>query len=78
MSKTGVTLLKPIIMKARRIKPILQLTDPDRDNEFVIIAKARSVALENNMDWDKIYTKIRDTHEHCILLLELSKHFKIN
>ena len=71
-------MFKPIIMKARRIKPILHLTDPDRDNESVIIAKARSAALENNMDWDKIYNKIRDTHEHCILLLQLSKHFKIN
>jgi hypothetical protein len=65
-------------MKARRFKPILHLTNPDRDDEFVIIAKARSVAIENNMDWDKIYNQIRDTHEHCILLLELSKHFKIN
>jgi hypothetical protein len=65
-------------MKARHIKPILHLTNNDRDDKFVIIAKARSVAVENNLDWDKIYNQIRDTHEHCILLLELSKHFKIN
>ena len=65
-------------MKVRHIKPILHLTNNDRDDKFVIIAKARSVAVENNMDWDKIYNQIRDTHEHCILLLELSKHFKIN
>jgi hypothetical protein len=43
-----------------------------------MIAKARSVAAENNMDWDKIYNQIKDAHEDCILLLELSKHFKIN
>jgi len=65
-------------MKARLIKPILHLTSNERDDKFVIIAKARSAAVENNMDWDKIYNRIRDTHEHCILLLELSKHFKIN
>jgi hypothetical protein len=65
-------------MKKRHIKPILNLTNPDRDDELVILSKARSVAIENNMDWDKIYNQIRDTHEHCILLLELSKHFKIN
>lgn len=65
-------------MKERRRKPVLQLSDPDRDNESVIIAKARTVAIENNLDWDKIYDKIRDTHERCILLLQLSKHFKIN
>jgi hypothetical protein len=65
-------------MKARRVKPILHLTNPDRDDKSVIIDKARSVAVENNMDWDRIYNQIKDTHEHCILLLELSKHFKIN
>jgi hypothetical protein len=65
-------------MKARHIKPVLHLTNPDRDDKSVMIAKARSVAVENNMDWDKIYNQIKDTHEHCILLLELSKHFKIN
>jgi hypothetical protein len=65
-------------MKARHIKPILHLASPDRDDKLVILAKARSVAVENNLDWDKIYNQIKDTHEHCILLLELSKHFKIN
>jgi hypothetical protein len=65
-------------MKTKRYKPMLHLTNPDRDDKSVIISKARSVAIENNMDWDKIYSQIRDTHEHCILLLELSKHFKIN
>ena len=65
-------------MKAKKIKPILHLTDKDRNDNIVIMTKAKSVAVENNLDWDKIYTRIRDTHEHCILLLELSKHFKIN
>ena len=65
-------------MKSTYKKPILHLTDLDRDNKSVMIAKARSVAVENNMDWDKIYDQIKNTHEHCILLLELSKHFKIN
>jgi hypothetical protein len=65
-------------MKTRHIKPKLHLTDPDRDDTFVIMEKARSAAIEYNMDWDKIYNQIKDTHEHCILLLELSKHFKIN
>jgi hypothetical protein len=65
-------------MKSIYKKPILHLTDIDRDDKSVMIAKARSIAVENNMDWDKIYSQIKDTHEHCILLLELSKHFKIN
>jgi hypothetical protein len=65
-------------MKSTYNKPILHLTDFDRDDKSVMIAKARSVAVENNMDWDKIYDQIKNTHEHCILLLELSKHFKIN
>jgi hypothetical protein len=65
-------------MKSTHKKPILQLNDLDRDDKSVMITKARSVAVENNMDWDKIYDQIKDTHEHCILLLELSKHFKIN
>lgn len=65
-------------MKARHFKPSLHLTDLEREDKFVIIAKAHSVAVENNMDWDTIFDKIKDTHEHCILLLELSKHFKIN
>jgi hypothetical protein len=65
-------------MKSTYKKPILQLTDIERDDRSVMMAKARSVAVENNMDWDKIYDQIKDTHEHCILLLELSKHFKIN
>lgn len=59
-------------MKSTYKKPILQLTDIDRDDRSVMMAKARSVAVENNMDWDKIYDQIKDTHEHCILLLELS------
>jgi hypothetical protein len=65
-------------MKSTHKKPILHLTDLDRDDKSVLITKARSVAVENNMNWDKIYDQIKDTHEHCILLLELSKHFKIN
>ena len=65
-------------MKTKRRKPVLHLTNKDRDDNIVIMTKAKSVAVENNMDWDKIYTRISDTHEHCILLLELSKHFKIN
>ena len=65
-------------MKPTHKKPILHLTDDDRDDRSVMIDKARSVAVENNLDWDKIYGRISDTHEHCILILELSKHFKIN
>jgi hypothetical protein len=65
-------------MKARHLKPKLILTTSDRDDKYIIIAKARSVAVENNLDWERIYDQIKDTHEHCILLLELSKHFKIN
>ena len=65
-------------MKQIRKKPILHLTDDDRDDRAVMIDKARTVAVNNNMDWDKIYDRISDTHEHCILMLELSKHFKIN
>ena len=65
-------------MKSTYKKPILHLTNLDRDDKSVMIAKARSVAVENKMDWDRIYSQIKDTHEHCILLLELSKHFKIN
>ena len=66
------------MMKAKHPKPKLYLTNSDRDDKLVIISKARSVAVENNMDWERIYNQIKDTHEHCILLLELSKHFKIN
>jgi hypothetical protein len=65
-------------VKSSYKKPILHLTDFDRDDKSVMIAKARAVAVENNMDWGKIFNQIKDTHEHCILLLELSKHFKIN
>ena len=65
-------------MKSTYKKPILNLTDSDRNDESVMLDKARSVAVENSMNWDKIYDQIKDTHEHCILLLELSKHFKIN
>jgi uncharacterized protein YpuA (DUF1002 family) len=65
-------------MKSTHKKPVLLLTNLDRDDKSVMIAKARSVAAENNMDWDKIYNQIKDAHEDCILLLELSKHFKIN
>jgi hypothetical protein len=65
-------------MKSTYKKPILHLTDLDRDDKSVMIAKARSVAVENNLDWDRIYNQIKDTHERCIVLLELSKHFKIN
>jgi len=65
-------------MRSTFTKPILYLTSLDRDNKSVIIDKARSVAAENNMDWNKIYNQIKDAHENCILLLELSKHFKIN
>jgi hypothetical protein len=57
-------------MKLTFKKPILHLTDLDRDDESVMIAKAHSVAVENNLNWDKIYNQIKDTHEHCILLLE--------
>jgi len=65
-------------MKSKHLKPKLHLTETDRDDKLVIISRARSVAVENNMDWERIYSQIKDTHEHCILLLELSKHFKIN
>ncbi len=65
-------------MKSKYKKPILYLTDLDRNDESVMLDKARSVAVENNLNWDKIFNQIKDTHEHCILLLELSKHFKIN
>jgi len=65
-------------MKPTYKKPVLHLTDLERDDKSVMLDKARSVAVENNLDWDKIYNQIKDTHEHCILLLELSKHFKIN
>jgi hypothetical protein len=65
-------------MKSRSPKPKLHLTASDRDDKSVIIDKARSAAAENKLDWDRIYNQIKDTHEHCILLLELSKHFKIN
>jgi len=64
-------------MKAANKKPILHLTGPDRDDKDVIIAKAHSVAVENNMDWDKIYDQVQDTHEACFVLLKLSKYFKI-
>ena len=65
-------------MKVKHKKPILYLTDSDRDEKSAMIDKAHSVAVENNLDWDKIYKQIKDTHEHCIVLLKLSKHFKIN
>ncbi len=64
-------------MKAADKKPVLHLTESDRDDKSVIITKARSVADEKNMDWDKIYNQVKDAHENCILLLKLSKHFKI-
>jgi hypothetical protein len=64
-------------VKATHKKPILHLTNLDRDNKSAMIAKARSVAVENILDWDKIYDQVKDAHENCILLLELSKHFKI-
>ena len=64
-------------MSARHIKPILFLTDQDRKDKSVMISKAHSVAVENNMDWDKIYNQVKDAHENCPILLKLSKHFKI-
>ncbi len=65
-------------MKSSNKKPVLFLTDLDRDDKSVVIAKAQFVANENNLDWDRIFNQIKDIHEDCILLLELSKHFKIN
>ena len=71
-------MIKLTILKTKYRKPVLYLTSIDRDDQSIIIDKARSVAAENNMDWSKIYNQIKDAHENCILLLELSKHFKIN
>jgi uncharacterized protein YpuA (DUF1002 family) len=64
-------------LKTTHIKPTLQLTNSDRDDKDVMIAKAHSVAIENNMDWDKIYNQVKDAHEDCPILLKLSKYFKI-
>jgi hypothetical protein len=64
-------------LKTRHIKPILHLTNRDRDEKTVMIAKAHSIAVENNMDWDKIYNQVKDAHEDCPILLKLSKHFNI-
>ncbi len=64
-------------MKTRAKKPILNLSDSDREDTSVMIAKAFSVAVENNLDWVKISDHVKEAHENCILLLELSKYFKI-
>jgi uncharacterized protein YpuA (DUF1002 family) len=64
-------------MNIRAKKPILNLSDSDREDTSVMIAKAYSVAVENNMDWVKISDQVKEAHENCILLLQLSKHFKI-
>lgn len=56
-------------------KPILKLTGVD-GNAFVLLGKAKRVASDNDMDWDKIHTEATSgDYDH--LLQTLMKHFEV-
>jgi len=45
-------------------------------NAFIILAKARRVALKNNMNWDKIKAEAKSgDYEHLIKVM--TKYFKV-
>lgn len=57
------------------MKPELNLRDAD-GNAFSLLAKARKVALANNMEWDKIEAEAKQgDYDH--LLQTLIKYFEV-
>jgi len=56
-------------------KPELDLTGVD-SNAYVLLAKARRVAKDNKMDWDKIQAEAVDKdYDH--LIQTLNKYFDV-
>ncbi len=56
-------------------KPELQLSGVD-GNAFMLLGKARKVALKNNMDWEKINTEATSgDYDH--LLQTLMQYFEV-
>lgn len=56
-------------------KPILELSDYD-GNAFMILGKARKVALRNDMDWDAIH-KEATSGDYDHLLQTMMKYFEV-
>lgn len=57
------------------VKPDLNLRDID-GNAYNLLAKARKVALANNMDWEAIETEAKaGDYDH--LLQTLMHHFEV-
>jgi hypothetical protein len=59
------------------ILPVLKLTNHDYDDRSRIYEKAQKIAVDNNLDWDKIYNQLKDCYTDSLFLLKLSKHFDI-
>jgi len=57
------------------MKPKLKLSGED-GNAFFILAKARRVALKNNMDWDKIRNEAT-SGDYNHLLSTLMDYFEV-
>lgn len=56
-------------------KPELNLRDQN-GNAFALLAKARNVAIQNNMDWQAIETEAKaGDYDH--LLQTLMQHFEV-
>lgn len=56
-------------------KPTLELSGVD-GNAFMLLGKARKVALKNNMDWEKIHTEATaGDYDH--LLQTLMQYFDV-
>ena len=58
------------------MKPELKLLGED-GNAFVLLGKARRVALQNNMDWDKI-KKEATSGDYDNLLRTMMKYFEVD
>lgn len=56
-------------------KPTLELSGVD-GNAFMLLGKARKVALKNGMDWDKIHTEAT-TGDYDHLLQTLMQYFEV-
>lgn len=57
------------------MKPELKLTGVD-GNAFVILGKARRVALANGLDWEAIRTEA-ESADYDHLLQTMMKHFEV-
>lgn len=58
------------------VKPKLKLLGTD-SNAFAILAEARKVAQENNMDWQEIEDEASDG-DYNHLLRTMMKHFEVH